>query len=224
MNATVRHHAGMGTMANWLIAREERLHGLILQFKVRRAARIAFRRLAAEQRAITESLFDAHFVDTQVAPMVARALADGFCVAPESITVAWFIGARAPGAALDMARLAPVTAAAQRLLGLIDEGLRPAPAAPASLAAAPQAGADPAALFDEALQANSNRSLDWLWLAEQLPGAFERRVCYERALAVDPGCAPARAGLASLDREDRGYARRLVFTLAADDRSGPHNK
>jgi hypothetical protein len=52
--------------------------------------------------------------------------------------------------------------------------------------------------FIEALQADSNLELDWLWLADQNISAAERRYSLRCALAINPDSAPARQALHGL--------------------------
>lgn len=73
--------------------------------------------------------------------------------------------------------------------------------APARVAVqAPVAESRPvtAALFAEALRANSNLELDWLWLATRVSSNEERRHCYLKALAINSESVLALEGLRSL--------------------------
>lgn len=65
------------------------------------------------------------------------------------------------------------------------------------------------ALFVEALCADSQLELDWLWLATQVVREHEIRYCLERALAINPHSALARRELAQLPALPQ-YIRRLT--------------
>lgn len=54
------------------------------------------------------------------------------------------------------------------------------------------------ALLAAAVREDPADALAWLWLSGALDDPAAQRQCLERALALDPACAPARAGLAAL--------------------------
>ena len=59
----------------------------------------------------------------------------------------------------------------------------------------------------EAVAEGSNREHDWLWYAEQLSSAGERRYCWERALYINPA---SRVALINLARQHH-TSRRPTF-------------
>ncbi|GAB4447194.1 MAG: hypothetical protein OHK0015_51120 [Chloroflexi bacterium OHK40] len=75
--------------------------------------------------------------------------------------------------------------------------MSPTDEAIAALRAGDQAAAR--VLLTVALRANPNDARAWLWLSGTLSDPARQRYCLERALALDPGCEPARRGLAALD-------------------------
>lgn len=58
------------------------------------------------------------------------------------------------------------------------------------------------ALLAAAVRADPADAQAWLWLSGALPEPAAQRYCLERALALDPACGPARAGLAALAQGD----------------------
>jgi hypothetical protein len=54
------------------------------------------------------------------------------------------------------------------------------------------------ALFLHVVQADSNREMDWLWLATKVSSNAQRRYALERALRINPRSAVAKRGLARL--------------------------
>lgn len=54
------------------------------------------------------------------------------------------------------------------------------------------------ALLAAAVRSDPRDPRAWLWLAGALTDPAQQRQCLERALLLDPGCAPARAGLDAL--------------------------
>lgn len=105
----------------WLAAQEEQLHRRLQLMVARRALRAAYPRFAAAHRELCESLFDLHFIETRVAPMLVEARAQGRRLAPATISAAWFASCRAPGARAERYALREVTAAAAELLALVEE-------------------------------------------------------------------------------------------------------
>jgi hypothetical protein len=82
--------------------------------------------------------------------------------------------------------LALAAAASEALVGRIASP--PArPAMPAPTGPLDSAAATPASpLFAAAVEEGSNREMDWLWLATQVPAGDERHYCLLRALAINP--------------------------------------
>lgn len=190
------------TVFSWLVAQEARLHRQLQQMRARRALGAAFARVARDYPRLVASLFDAHFVQTRVAPMVVRAIETGMPVRPEAIAAAWLadcLGARVPARAYD---LSAITACAAELLARLDEALSPAGAL--------EAAEDCTALFAEAVQADSNLELDWLWLAERVRDAEQRRYCYAKVLHINPGSELARRALAGMEAQ-QAPARELAM-------------
>jgi hypothetical protein len=70
---------------------------------------------------------------------------------------------------------------------------------------APIANVSP--LFHQALQEDSNRTLDWLWYAEQMPSEAEQRYCFERALYIDPRNQQAAEGIKWLNAGQKRSAQ-----------------
>lgn len=190
------------TVFGWLVEQEARLHRQLQQLRMRRALRAAFARFACDDPQLVASLFDAHFVETRVAPLLAQALETGDGVRPEAIAAAWLAACRGPGARAAGYDLSAVTAAAAELLAQLDAALSPV--------AAPEPAEDWTALFAEAVRADSNLELDWLWLAGQVRDVDQRRFCYERALQINPGSEAARRGLAGLETQ-QAPARELAL-------------
>lgn len=54
--------------------------------------------------------------------------------------------------------------------------------------------------FIEALREDSNREMDWLWLATRLSSTLQRRYALERALQINPRSSAAKRGLKQLRR------------------------
>lgn len=183
---------GMQIVFGWLVAQEARLHRQLQLMSVRRALHRAFTRFAAANQQLAESLFDAHFVETRVAPLVLRAIETGAPVRAETIATAWFVACRGLQASAAGHDLSTVTAAACELLACLEAELRPAGAGE------DEPDADCAALFAEAVRDNSNLELDWLWLATQVRDDERRRFCYAKALHINPACEEARRALATL--------------------------
>ena len=69
-------------------------------------------------------------------------------------------------------------------------------------------------LFARAVKADSNREMDWLWLAQQLTSASERQFCLEKALYINPASAIAARDLATLRREQRASATHSALESA----------
>ncbi|MEI8166023.1 MAG: YIP1 family protein [Chloroflexales bacterium] len=69
----------------------------------------------------------------------------------------------------------------------------------AALRAGDRAGAQ--ALLAAAVRANPDDAQAWLWLSGAVADPAAQRVCLERALSLDPACAPARRGLAALQAD-----------------------
>ncbi len=76
---------------------------------------------------------------------------------------------------------------------------------------APISSASP--LFQQALQEDSNRLMDWLWYAGQMTSPAEQRYCYERALYINPLDERAARALRNLQTQDQ--AARAMTTPAA---------
>jgi hypothetical protein len=55
-------------------------------------------------------------------------------------------------------------------------------------------------LFLQEVQENSNREMDWLWLATRVGRDAQRRYCLQRALAINPESHLAQRGLSCLQR------------------------
>ena len=79
----------------------------------------------------------------------------------------------------------------------------------------PQFAARAAELFAQALQENSNLELDWLWYAANMTGAFERRYCLNRALAINPDSSLARSALAKLPKQADASGETVALSRAA---------
>lgn len=123
---TPRHTAGdFATIVGWLVAQEARLHRGLQRMALRRALRGAYARFAARNRALSDSLFDAHFVETRVAPLLAQALEADRALTPEQVAEAWFNGCKAPGATRATGGLAGIAAAAAELLVYVEQELQP---------------------------------------------------------------------------------------------------
>jgi hypothetical protein len=54
--------------------------------------------------------------------------------------------------------------------------------------------------FIQALRDDSNREMDWLWLATRLSSSLQRRYALERALQINPRSGAAKRGLKQLRR------------------------
>lgn len=199
MRATTQLTNSASTVFGWLVDQEARLHRGLQLMMLRRALRDAYARFALGHHELRESLFDAHFVETRVAPLLADAIVGDGRLSPEAVAEAWLASFRAPGAPGAAADLAPARAAAAELLAYVEQELG---AARGRLDVAPQAEGDPAAaaLFAEAVRANSNLELDWLWLASRVTGDFERDFCLRKALQINPDSELARRELAALER------------------------
>lgn len=210
MRATMQLTNSASTVFGWLIDQEARLHRGLQLIMLRRALRDAYARFAAGNRELRESLFDAHFVETRVAALLADAIVGDGRLSPEAVAEAWLASFRAPGAVVAAADLAPARAAAAELLAYVEQELG---AERRRLEVAAYAECDPvaAALFAEAVRANSNLELDWLWLASRVTGAFERDFCLRKALQINPTSELARRELAALER---GEAARPIIPAA----------
>ncbi|MBZ0292297.1 MAG: hypothetical protein K8L99_06985 [Anaerolineae bacterium] len=57
---------------------------------------------------------------------------------------------------------------------------------------------DPSPVFAEALRADSNYEMDWLWVAAKVSSQQERQYCLERALYINPESAVVRQSLAAV--------------------------
>jgi hypothetical protein len=108
------------TALSWLIDQEARLHRGLQLMAARRELRAAYQRFAAEHRELCESLFDLHFLETRVAPLLAEARSQGRRLPPTIVSAAWFASVRAPGGRAERHALREVTAAAARLLALVE--------------------------------------------------------------------------------------------------------
>jgi hypothetical protein len=200
------------TVFGWLMAQEARVHRAVQLMALRRALRAAYARFAAGHQLLAESLFDAHFVQTRVAPLLAQALDADAGLTPEAVARAWFAGCRGARAEPDDARLGAIRAAAAELLAYVEQELRPEQRQVAATAAElAESDAAAAALFAEAVAANSNLELDWLWLYSRMTGAYERGYCLRKALAINPASELARRELAALERA--GAPRALAPAL-----------
>jgi uncharacterized protein YeaO (DUF488 family) len=181
----------------------------------RRAVARAFRRFELSYARFAHSLFDHYFLITRAAPLLERALAPGGMPSAEELAGAWF-GQLGPTAELrlahqhqeivhvaaaflaaldaELARSALFSAAGgtnDQRAGLgASEGAASSQAIAASLADT---------LFAEALREDSNRELDWLWLAASRSDPRERAYCLERALLINPESV-ARAELRRIER------------------------
>ncbi len=56
----------------------------------------------------------------------------------------------------------------------------------------PEHDSETAALFAEAVQANSNLEMDWMWLYTRVNGSAERRYCLQKMLEINPANEWAR--------------------------------
>jgi hypothetical protein len=110
----------VSTMLSWLVAQEARLHRGLQLIVMRRALRAAYPAFAAAHGELCESLFDLHFIERRVAPLLADARAQGRRLAPATVSAAWFASCRAPGARAERHDLRAVTAAAAELLALVE--------------------------------------------------------------------------------------------------------
>lgn len=63
------------------------------------------------------------------------------------------------------------------------------------------------ALLAAAVRRRPDDARAWLWLSGAVSDPAAQRYCLERVLALDPGCAPARAGLEALEAGDHGQPR-----------------
>jgi hypothetical protein len=112
---------GLSTALAWLVAQEARIHRRLQLIVLRRAIRAAYPRFAATHRELCDSLFDRHFLETRVAPLLAEARAQGRRLAPATVSAAWFDSVRAPGGRAERHALREVTAAAAELLALLEQ-------------------------------------------------------------------------------------------------------
>ncbi|HMQ31400.1 MAG TPA: hypothetical protein PKD53_11775 [Chloroflexaceae bacterium] len=176
----------------WLVAQEARLHRRFQLMSARRDLARAFARFAAAYPRMAHSLFDAHFVETRVAPLLARAYETGAPLRPEAVAAAWVEACRGPEADAGCYDLTAITVAARELLDCLDAERRLAPKAEAA------PWEDNGALFAEAVRANSNLELDWLWLAARVRDEEQRRFCYQKALHINPACEEAWRALAAM--------------------------
>lgn len=79
-------------------------------------------------------------------------------------------------------------------------------------------------LFIEALRADSNLEMDWLWLAEQEISASERAYSLRRALRINPESRAAQQALIALDAApDAATGERLVQAYSAAGRTSPQH-
>lgn len=198
MRASMQLTNSASTVFSWLVEQEAHLHRGLQVMLIRRALRSAYARFAAGNRELRESLFDAHFVETRVAPLVADALERDSRLSPDVVAEAWFACCKAPGVTLASVNLAPIRAAAAELLAYLEQELAvEQPRVGAASAAEDDAAA--AALFAEAVRANSNLELDWLWLSTKMHGSFERDYCLRKALQINPSSELARRELVALE-------------------------
>lgn len=166
----------------WLVAQEQRLHRALQLIVLRRALRSAYLHFAAANPLLAESLFDEHFVRTRVAPLLARAFEHDETLRPEQIAEAWFAGVAAPNARRSAEALTTLREAAAELLRSLEHEQRQTP----RLATLSEDDAVAAGLFAEAVRANSNLELDWLWLYAKMTGSYERSYCLQKALQINP--------------------------------------
>jgi hypothetical protein len=68
---------------------------------------------------------------------------------------------------------------------------------------------NPSSQLQAAIAEDSNRSLDWMWYADQMESVAERRYCLERARYIDPNDRQLLKALAALNRQE---TRRRVTT------------
>jgi hypothetical protein len=120
MRGTQQLAPRVSTTLGWIIAQETRLHRGLQLFLMRRTLRAVYPRFAAEHRELCESLFDLHFLETRVAPLLAEARAQGRRLPPSMVSAAWFASVRAPGGRAERHALREVTAAAAELLALVE--------------------------------------------------------------------------------------------------------
>ena len=66
----------------------------------------------------------------------------------------------------------------------------------------PAVCAHAAELFAQALNEDSNLELDWLWYATKMTTTAQRRVCFQRALQINPHSEGAKRALVMLAREE----------------------
>ncbi len=66
----------------------------------------------------------------------------------------------------------------------------------------PAACAHAVELFAQALNEDSNLELDWLWYATKMTSNAQRRVCFQRALQINPDSEAAKRALVTLAREE----------------------
>jgi ABC-type antimicrobial peptide transport system ATPase subunit len=64
------------------------------------------------------------------------------------------------------------------------------------------------AVIQQALQEDSNRAMDWLWYAEHITNASEKRYCLERALHIDPKNIQAAQQIKLLDAQQKRSNRK----------------
>ncbi len=58
-------------------------------------------------------------------------------------------------------------------------------------------------MFQQALQEDSNRVLDWQWYAGRLSSEGEIRYCFERILYIDPRNQQARQSIIRLESQQK---------------------
>ena len=120
MRGTQQLALQVSTALGWLIAQEARLHHGLQLMMLRRTLRAVYPRFAAAHRELCESLFDLHFLEARVAPRLAGARAQGRRLPPSMVSAAWFASVRTPGGRAERHALREVTAAAARLLALVE--------------------------------------------------------------------------------------------------------
>jgi hypothetical protein len=183
------------TIFGWLVAQETRLHRTLQRLVLRPALRRAYVRFAAANPQLAASLFDDHFVQTRIAPLLALALDNGARLRPEAVAESWLAACGAPKSRKHEACFAAVRAATE-LLAYIEQELRPEQRQMLAIPApVPERDDEAAALFAQAVQENSNLEMDWLWLASRVTGTYERGYCLRKALAINPSSELARSAL-----------------------------
>lgn len=72
----------------------------------------------------------------------------------------------------------------------------------------------PSAALQEAVAEDSNHLAEWLWYADQMESAAERRYCLQRALYINPTNRVALDGLRDLNKQQTPRNENAVAPFA----------